>query len=111
MNAILELDPGATYTVRSWPGAAVRIVGREQHWEPCLVLTAVAGEEDEWLPALDGEGEWVDADGGRVYVVMVGDDYRHLVDADDLVLLDELEYCAECGQVGCAHDGRERRQA
>jgi hypothetical protein len=26
----------------------------------------------------------------------------------DLIPLDDLDYCAECGQVGCCHDGRDR---
>jgi hypothetical protein len=43
-----------------------------------------------------------------VRAVMVGDDRVHEVDADDLEPIDELDYCAECGQVGCTADGRER---
>lgn len=45
---------------------------------------------------------------GRVIVVMIGDDAHHVVDPDDLVHLDEDDYCHECGQIGCGHDGRDR---
>lgn len=55
-----------------------------------------------------GDGEFVNDIGGVLLVVMVGDDKRHKVDSDDLILLDELAYCLECGQVGCQQDGRER---
>ena len=37
----------------------------------------------------------------RVIVVMVGDDAWHAVDADALRLIEEEDYCPECGQVGC----------
>jgi len=46
-----------------------------------------------------------------VKAVMVGDDRVFEVDRDDLTLLDDLDYCAECGQVGCTHDGRDRDNA
>jgi hypothetical protein len=40
-------------------------------------------------------------------VVMVGDDTVHLVEHDDLVPIERGDYCGVCGQVGCAHDGRD----
>lgn len=43
-----------------------------------------------------------------VYAIMVGDDTRHLVSVDDLEQIGEMDYCAECGQIGCTHDGRDR---
>jgi len=46
--------------------------------------------------------------GGRVVVVMVGDDREHTVDPEDLTRLDDDAYCAECGQIGCTGDGRDR---
>lgn len=54
-----------------------------------------------------GEHETV-TDETRVIAVMVGDDRKFSFSVDELTLLDDLEYCAECGQVGCRHDGRER---
>jgi hypothetical protein len=40
--------------------------------------------------------------------VMVGDDLEFTLDVDDLVAIDDDDYCAQCGQIGCAHDGRDR---
>lgn len=48
------------------------------------------------------------AGSGMVRVVMVGDDHEHVVPLEDVTPLDDLAYCAECGQLGCEHDGRER---
>jgi len=55
------------------------------------------------------EGEEIDdTECGDVLVVMVGDDAKHRVSVDDLIPLDDLDYCAECGQIGCGHDGKDR---
>ncbi len=35
-------------------------------------------------------------------VIMVGDDYRHHTDREELVAVDEDDFCGSCGQVGCA---------
>ena len=104
-----EMDTEARYSVAGWRGVAFRLLGWEQRWEPCMVymLEEETGEEYE-TPDPYGEGEWVDDVGGRVRVVMVGDDKVHIEDLSDLTRLDDLEYCAECGQIGCTHDGRER---
>lgn len=45
-----------------------------------------------------------------VVAVMVGDDREHIVDIDDLTPIDEENFCAECGQIGCFHDGREHEE-
>jgi hypothetical protein len=39
----------------------------------------------------------------RVVVVMVGDDWKHTVYAEDLTKIDEEDYCHGCGQIGCGH--------
>jgi hypothetical protein len=36
-----------------------------------------------------------------VRAVMVGDDREHWIGVEDLILLDEDNYCSCCGQVGC----------
>lgn len=41
-----------------------------------------------------------------VTVVMVGDDAPHVIDRDQLTLIDADAYCSECGQIGCRADGR-----
>lgn len=79
------------YRVRGWgAGIAFSVLG----WET---------EPDE-----DTEWTGMESRTGRVLVVMVGDDQRHSVDVDDLTPLDREEYCGECGQIGCGHDGLDR---
>ena len=46
----------------------------------------------------------------RAIVVMVGDDARHTVDISDCAPLPELDYCHECGQMGCVGDGLDRSE-
>lgn len=80
-----------TYTVSGWPGVAVRMVGP----------VTVRDDDYDWT-GLEHPDE------NMVRVVMIGDDHEHIVDRADLVPLDSLDYCAECGQVGCTADGRDR---
>lgn len=82
--------PANAYAVRGYRGIAFHVLG----WET---------EPDE-----DTEWSGYEMRTGRVVVVMVGDDRRHAVDPEDVTALDDLAYCAVCGQVGCTHDGRER---
>jgi hypothetical protein len=85
-----ETEPA--YTVKGWSdGIAWRVLG------PVMVRD----EDYEWSGIENPHPTLVQA-------VMIGDDKIHEVDRDDLVELGELDYCAECGQVGCTHDGRER---
>ena len=42
-------------------------------------------------------------DNSRVVAVMVGDDREHEIDIDDLVKIDEDDFCFGCGQIGCGH--------
>ena len=44
--------------------------------------------------------------GGRAQLVMIGDDKVWTFDADEVRPLDDDDYCASCGQVGCRADGR-----
>lgn len=95
------LDFSARYKVVSWNlGVAVRPI---EHPEEGIEEWIFIGNDDDdhdddnnW----DLQIDWV-TDETRVYVIMVGDDKRHLVEVDDLVKLDESEYCPECGQIGC----------
>jgi hypothetical protein len=82
------VDMTARYRVAGYPGVAFSLAGHPL------------------MP--DGDGEWID-NPDRVLAVMVGDDRAHDIDLTDLTLLDELDYCAGCGQLGCTADGRERR--
>lgn len=105
----LGLDFGARYQQVGWPGVAVRIDGPVQRFEPYMVIMEDEDGDEYETPDPYGEGEMIDdLEGGQVVVVMVGDDARHTVDVEDLTMLDELDYCSVCGQVGCSHDGRDR---
>lgn len=102
-----NLDLNARYQVEGWPGVAVRAHGRPKVWEPFTYLDL--DDEGNEVELESDEGEWIeDLDSSQVIVVMIGDDYHHTVDIEDLILIDDLDYCAECGQIGCPHDGRER---
>ncbi len=54
--------------------------------------------EDTWW---DG----IEEPTGRLIVVMVGDDREWSVEPADLTPLDDDDYCAGCGQIGCGHGG------
>ena len=86
-----DLDTDARYTVGGW-GKGIAF------WIDCAETEH--DDDTEWTGYVH--------ETGRVLAVMVGDDKRHSVDPSDLTLLDNLDYCTECGQVGCSHDGRER---
>jgi hypothetical protein len=77
--------------VKGWRGVAFNILGPAQE---------VRQDEDG--------SEYLDDDEDQVRVVMVGDDKVHIVDKDDCTEIPEEDYCHECGQIGCSHDGRER---
>jgi hypothetical protein len=82
--------PADAYSVRQYPGVAFYVLG--------------------WQTEPDDDTEWsgIEARTGRVLAVMIGDDYRHSLDPDDLEPLPREEYCGECGQIGCRHDGMDR---
>lgn len=44
---------------------------------------------------------------GRAYMTMIGDDRVFEVDINDVHEIEDGDYCSECGQIGCVHDGRE----
>lgn len=89
--------------VKGFGGIAWRVLGWETEPGP-----------SEWRD--EETGEWVtDEDPepvrtGRVVAVMVGDDSRFTFDEDDLSPLPREDYCGECGQIGCGHDGLDRSE-
>lgn len=97
-----ELDFNAHYKVEGWPGVAVYLVEYKQNYNEEWIF--VGAEDDD----LDNDENWIcDVDWyndyTQVYVTMVGDDARHLVNVDDLVKIEETDFCRECGQIGCSH--------
>jgi len=105
-----RLDFDATYTVAHEFRVAWRALGWEPRWEPWTTL-CVDEETGKTWEEETGEGEWVPDVGGRVGVRMVGDDRVEYVDREDLRPLARADYCGECGQVGCRHDGLDRGDA
>jgi hypothetical protein len=101
------IDMTTAYRIDGRPGIAFRVVGWEQVWEPYMALVedVDTGEEYE---VDSGDGEWVN--GPRPLVVAIGDDRKEPVDLEDLTPLNRADYCGECGQVGCAHDGYDREE-
>ena len=85
-----EYDADA-YTVKGWgAGVAWYVMG----WET---------EPDE-----DTEWTGYEVRTGKLICTMVGDDRRFSIDPEDVTPLDREDYCGECGQVGCCHDGLDR---
>ena len=81
----------AAYTVNGW-GTGIAWYVRGWEVEP--------DEDTEWTGIMERTG--------RLIMTMVGDDARFSVDPDDVAPLDREDYCGECGQVGCRHDGLDR---
>jgi hypothetical protein len=79
----ITFPPDEHYRVADYPGIAFYVLGWET--EP--------DEETFW--------SGYEVQTGRVLAVMVGDDYRHSIDPDDLEPLSPLEFCRDCGQIGC----------
>ncbi len=63
-----------------------------------------------WETKPDEDTEWTGEEvrTGRVVAVMVGDDHRYTFDLNELQRIEREDYCGECGQLGCAHDGYDR---
>jgi hypothetical protein len=88
-----ETFSAAAYTVAGWgAGIAWHVWG----WET---------EPDE-----DTEWSGMERRTGRVVATMVGDDCRFAIDPEDLTPIEREGYCGVCGQVGCCHDGYDRRE-
>jgi hypothetical protein len=101
-DVIETFDMDAFYTWPSFgPGVSWVAHGWVKHWDPWLFL---AEDEDgnEYEVEEPGEGEWIERpDLGMVVVTMVGDDRKFEAPVDELVVLDEEEFCHGCGQIGC----------
>jgi hypothetical protein len=80
------------YKVRGFSGIACRVLGWEIRPDEHTVWSGV--EERT----------------GKVVVRMVGDDARFAVDPDDVTAIPRKDYCSECGQIGCCHDGLDRSE-
>lgn len=83
------LDFSAHYRVNGYGGIAFYLTGYKK----------IKDEDYEWSGIEHEDRQFVEA-------IMVGDDRLHYVDVDDLTVLNDEDYCKECGQIGCTGDGR-----
>ena len=82
--------PADAYRVDGHSGIAWYVLGWET--EPT--------DETEWSGMYDRTG--------GVVCVMIGDDRHFVFDPEDVKPIDREDYCGECGQMGCRHDGLSR---
>lgn len=80
-TAPMTLDLNARYSVQGYPGVTFYVEG--------------------YVETKDPETGEVEENDTMVRAIMVGDDRVHLIDVDDLTLLDDGDYCPECVQIGC----------
>jgi hypothetical protein len=75
--------------------------------------SAVAWHVLGWQTEPDEDTEWTGYEirTGRLVCRMVGDDALYLCDPEDVQKLARADYCGECGQIGCGHDGLDRDEA
>lgn len=38
-----------------------------------------------------------------IIAVMVGDNRRHEIEVSEITMIEDDDYCSQCGQVGCSH--------
>lgn len=91
-------DLKAHYRHPDYPGVAWYIDGFYKE----KILTDVEYFDEEiggWVCADWVEDEIEDTD--QVYAIMVGDDRRFLFATDDMIKIEETDFCRECGQIGC----------
>ena len=120
-----EIDFQSYYSVKDSPGIAWYLKGYAKDYQEVVidqyefcpghpaidsgVYDAAIGELVYCEPGCETEIE-TDIeevfDNSRVIAVMVGDNREHEIDVDDLVKIDEDDFCGSCGQIGCGHDGR-----
>lgn len=97
----------AAYTVDGYSGIAWYSRGHAKTWTE-ETWELIEGEDPECEHSyIYSEGEEIE-DQDKLIMVMIGDDREFTFDKDEVHKLDDLAYCAECGQIGCTHDGRER---
>src|SRR5262245_29002075 len=65
-----------------------------------------------WETEPDEDTEWsgYEVRTGNVIARMIGDDRNFSFEPEELRPLEREEYCGECGQIGCFHDGLDRSE-
>jgi len=128
MSATYREDPETfdadAYRVQGYEGVAWRILGwntqqvYEEEEYDCPNGDCREGYDelqDRQCGTCEGSGsvyrtseEAVERDTGMIVAVMVGDDRKFVLDAGDITPIAREDYCGQCGQIGCTHDGLER---
>ena len=108
------MNPGDSVSVERYEGIAFRFDGHPIIYdEPTWELTCELPEDDDHTHDSDRCGYWsFDEDGqedeDRAVCHMVGDNHKFNFDINRLTPLADEDFCGECGQIGCCHDGKER---
>ena len=60
-----------------------------------------------WETKPDQDTEWsgIETRTGNLVCTMIGDDRHFAFEPDEVHELPREEFCGECGQIGCTHDG------
>lgn len=94
---------GKCVTVPWYRGVACYVRGPVRVFDPYMAYYVDEDGNEFEAPSDDGAGDWIDGDGSRLRLVMVGDDCEFEADADECTLLSDDDFCADCGQLGCGH--------
>ena len=84
-----DLDFSARYECAQFPGIAFRLV---EYFEQEVQHEVPEGYDNDGMPLYSYYYD-KETDYDRVIAVMVGDDYRHIIEVEDLTKLDEDAYC------------------
>lgn len=100
------LDFNTAYKVDGYEGIAWHLLRHPLVTDECPGHPA--GEYDDLGETVYCDGSCVEPypDEDRVICRMVGDDADYDFGVDEITPLDDDEWCAGCGQIGCGHDGR-----
>lgn len=109
MATEVTFDFEAYYRADGYGGIAWYAVGydkatTEERW---LYIGGNGDDREDESNYLYFEPEEYD-DTTRVQAIMVGDDRVFTFDVAELTLLPRKDFCGECGQIGCGHDGYDR---
>jgi len=95
------------YRAYGYGAIAWRVTGYAQEWTQEEWVYCGEGDEDDESNYFYNEPEQYD-DTTRVVAHMIGDDRDFTFDVDDMEPIAREDYCGQCGQIGCAHDGYDR---
>lgn len=96
---------------QEWTEETYEYLGEPEGYEPETYYEETGYYTPDEDPAnyLVNEPEQVE-DRSRVVAHMIGDDRDFTFDIDDLEPIARDDYCGECGQIGCVHDGYDREE-